>query len=283
MSRGFTLDLTPAVHMRIRLMQPKAAPDAPPLLLGVVHLPALPGSPGYGGSMASVLATAARDAEALLAGGMDGYIVENFGDAPFFGDSVPAETIAAMARVLGQLPRGDALVGTNVLRNDARAALGLAAAFELDFIRVNVHVGAAVTDQGMLTGRAAETLRVRQALGATVAILADVDVKHAAPLGPPRPLGELAEETAHRGMADGLIVSGSGTGAPTAPADLRAVRAACPQTPIFVGSGLTVDTASEALAIADGAIVGTALKQGGDVRAPVDIARVRALVAAARS
>jgi uncharacterized protein len=209
-------------------------------------------------------------------------VVENFGDAPFFGDAVPPETIAAMARVLGRLPRGDALVGANVLRNDARAALGLAAAFELDFIRVNVHVGAAVTDQGVLEGRAAETLRARQALGARVAILADVDVKHAAPLGPARPLAEVAEETAGRGLADGLIVSGSGTGAPTALEDLRVVKGACPQAPIFVGSGLTVATAAEALAIADGAIVGTALKRGGDLAAPVDIDRVRALVEAAR-
>jgi len=267
--------------MRTRLTQLKD-PHGPPLLLGVVHLLPLPGSPGYGGRMAPVLEAALRDASALLTGGMDGYVVENFGDVPFFGDQVPPETIAALACVLGRVPRDGALIGVNVLRNDARAALGLAAAFELDFIRVNVHVGAAVTDQGLLQGRAADTLRLRKALGAEVAILADVDVKHAAPLGPPRPLGELAQEAASRGLADGLIVSGSGTGAPTALADLRAARAAAPQTPVFVGSGLTVATAAEALAIADGAIVGTALKVDGDVRAPVDPATVRALVRAAQ-
>jgi hypothetical protein len=233
--------------------------------------------------MAGVLEAACRDAEALIAGGMSGYVVENFGDAPFFGESVPPETIAAMARVLASLPRDHAIVGTNVLRNDARAALGLAAAFDLDFVRVNVHVGAAVTDQGLLQGRAAETLRARQALGGQIAILADVDVKHAAPLGPPRPLSEQATEAASRGMADGLIVSGSGTGATTSLADLQVVKAATPGTPLFVGSGLTPETAAEALSIADGAIVGTALKTGGDVKAPVDIERVRALVAAAPS
>ena len=84
-------------------------------------------------------------------------------------------------------------------------------------------------------------------------------------------------------MADALIVSGTGTGAPTATADLRAVKAAAPHTPLLVGSGLTAATAAEALAVADGAIVGTALKVDGQLAAPVDIDRVRALVSAARS
>ncbi len=267
--------------MLTRLTQTKDAHGARALLLGVVHLPPLPGSPGYRGTMAEVVAHAVRDAEALLTGGMDGYVVENFGDAPFYGERVPSETIAAMARVIAALPRDAAVVGANVLRNDANAALGLAVAFDLDFIRVNVHVGAAVTDQGVLQGRAAETLRRRSALGAEVAILADVDVKHAAPLGPPRPLEALASEAAERGRADGLIVSGTGTGAPTALADIRRTKAATPRTPVFVGSGVTVDTARETMALADGAIIGTALKAGGSVHAPVDVGRVRALVAAA--
>lgn len=263
-----------------RLIQPASEGAAPPLLLGVVHLQALPGSPGFKGDMAAVITAAVRDAEALIDGGMSGFVVENFGDAPFFADRVPAETISSMARVLAALPEGEHLVGVNVLRNDARAALGLAAAFDLDFIRVNVHVGAAVTDQGVIEGRAAETLRARHALGADVAILADVDVKHAAPLGPRRPLGTLAEETVGRGHADGLIVSGSGTGAPTALDDLRAVKATCPQVPLLIGSGLTIESAPQALSVADGAIVGTALKVDGHLSAPVDVDRVKALVAA---
>ena len=265
-----------------RLIKPSSEANRSPLLLGVVHLHPLPGSPGYQGDMDAVVKAALSDAEALIAGGMDGFIVENFGDAPFFKEGVPPETIASMGRVLSQLPKGDHLVGVNVLRNDARAALGLAAAFGLPFIRINVHVGAAVTDQGVIEGRAAETVRMRQSLDPKVAILADVDVKHAAPLGPARAIETLAEETVGRGHADGLIVSGSGTGAPTALADLRAVKSACPDVPVIIGSGLTLETAKDALSIADGAIVGTALKAGGVLSQPVDIARVRALVAEVR-
>nr|ACU26469.1 predicted TIM-barrel enzyme [uncultured bacterium HF186_25m_13D19] len=232
--------------------------------------------------MDAVLKAAIHDAEALIAGGMDGYVVENFGDAPFYPEQVGPETVAAMARALALLPRGDVLVGCNVLRNDAQAALGLASAFDLDFIRVNVHIGAALTDQGIIEGRAATTLRTRARLGARAALFADVDVKHASPLGEPRPLGLLAEETAARGRADALIVSGSQTGAPTSITDMQAVKAACPEVPLLIGSGMTLDGAAEALAIADGAIVGTALKRGGQVYAPVCAERVAAFVGACR-
>ena len=101
-------------------------PRATPLLLGVVHLAPLPGSPRYQGQMAEVIAAAVKDAEALITGGMDGYIVENFGDTPFFPETTPPETVAAMARVLSALPRPEGPVGVNVLRNDARAAFTLA-------------------------------------------------------------------------------------------------------------------------------------------------------------
>ena len=179
------------------------------LLLGVVHLRALPGAPDFGGSMDGVLAAATEDTRALLAGGADGIIVENFGDRPFYGKRVPSHTVAAMGRALqavcdlsAELP-----VGVNVLRNDAPAALGLCAASGASFVRINVHTGAAVTDQGILEGEAAETLRLRASLCPQVAILADVHVKHASPLGQ-ESLEQAALDTYLRGMADGLVVSG---------------------------------------------------------------------------
>ncbi|MFT5462286.1 MAG: membrane complex biogenesis BtpA family protein, partial [Planctomycetota bacterium] len=142
-----------------------------PLLIGVVHLRALPGSPGAAGRpaeaiMAEVLMAAEIDARALLEGGADGIVVENFGDAPFFASAVPPETVAAMAIAVKSVTAAapGLPVGVNVLRNDARSALGLCAVTGASFLRVNVHVGAMVTDQGLLTGQAAETMRSRAAL-----------------------------------------------------------------------------------------------------------------------
>lgn len=260
------------------------------LLLGMVHLPPLPGSPGAGSSppgetIEAALECARRDAAAILDGGMDGLIVENFGDTPFHPDRVPPITIAAMCRVTAKLADefGDrGLLGVNVLRNDAAAAIAIATAAGLDLIRVNVHCGAMVTDQGILEGRAHETLRERSRLSSTVAILADVLVKHAAPLGERDP-GDLARETAGRGMADGLIVTGSATGSTANIAILEQVRAAVRDRPILLGSGVRAATVGEYLALADGLIVGTALKEHDNVHAPVDAERVRRLVDAARA
>jgi len=260
-------------------MRPPFGADTtgPATFVGVVHLSALPGAPRFDGSFEQVLARARADAAALGAGGCDGLIVENFGDAPFFAGQVPAETIACMALALAEVRRAapGLPVGVNVLRNDARAALGICAATGAEFLRVNIHTGAAVTDQGLITGQAAETLRERARLAPGVKILADVHVKHATPLGR-EGLVQAAQDTALRGMADALILSGAATGEAPDLAGLRSVRAAV-DAPLFLGSGLDLDCADELLPYLDGAIVGTALKQEGRVDQPVDRRRVDAM------
>jgi uncharacterized protein len=246
-------------------------------LIGVVHLLPTPGSP-RGVSMLRLLERARADARALRAGGCHALIVENFGDAPFHKERVPAETIAALALALAEVRElaGELPVGVNVLRNDARAALGLCAAAGADFLRVNVHTGAMLTDQGLVEGRAADTLRERARLCPRAALLADVHVKHAAVLG-----GETLEDAAadawERGGADALIVSGRGTGRAPQPERIARVRQAVPRARILVGSGVDLDNARELLEHADGAIVGTAFEPGGRAGAPVDARRVAAL------
>lgn len=252
-------------------------PPHRPALVGVVHLRATPGSPRHTGDVATLLADAARDASAL-ARGCDALIVENFGDVPFFAEVVPSETVATLALALDLVRRAapGLPVGVNVLRNDARAGLGLCAATGASFVRVNVHSGAAVTDQGVVQGRAAETLRERARLCPGVALWCDVHVKHAEPLGGGS-IVDAARDTRLRGLADVLIVSGAATGHAPDAERVHTVRRAVPDAPIFLGSGVTEANARDLLAAADGAIVGTALKHGGDVGAPVDPERVARL------
>ena len=248
-------------------------------LIGMVHLRPLPGSPRWGGSMAQVLDQALADADALASGGMDGILVENFLDAPFFAEGVPPETVAAMASVIASVVRASPLpVGVNVLRNDARSALGIAVATGASFIRVNVHTGVMWTDQGMVQGRAADTLRHRAAMGSDVAIVADVLVKHATP-PPGLTLERAASDTWDRGLADALVVTGSGTGHPTDLEELASIRRGAPAAPILVGSGVTPKNVAATLAVADGAIVGTCLTTQHQAGSGVDEAAVRALVA----
>ncbi|MEI6828566.1 MAG: BtpA/SgcQ family protein [Synechococcaceae cyanobacterium ELA445] len=247
-------------------------------LIGVVHLQPLPGAPLWAGDLEAVLRAALADVEAYLEGGADGLIVENFGDVPFWGDRVPPETVASMARIAtAVVARSPVPVGINVLRNDALAGLAIAQASGARFIRVNVLTGATVTDQGLLQGPAAELLRRRRLLGADgVRILADVLVKHGAPLAP-LAMGEAVRDVLARGGADGVIVSGSGTGRATDPGDLEQARGAVAGAPVLIGSGATVETMATLAARCDGVIVGTALKHGGVLDQPVDPRRVRDL------
>jgi membrane complex biogenesis BtpA family protein len=247
-------------------------------LIGVIHLRALPGSPLFDGDLERVYGQALLEAAAYTQHGCDGIIVENFLDRPFYPDRVPAETVAAMSAIIREVVKSTSLpIGVNVLRNDAYAAMSIAAATGAHFIRVNVHSGAVLADQGIIEGRAFETLRLRASLRSKALIFADVAVKHAAPLAP-RPLAEEVHDLASRGMVDAIIVSGSGTGAETDPAVLEtAVRHSA--LPVLIGSGTTVENLSR-YALAGGFIVGSYLKQGGKVSADVDPQRVRAMAEA---
>ncbi|MFM9105281.1 MAG: BtpA/SgcQ family protein [Chloroflexota bacterium] len=254
-----------------------------PRIVGVVHLPPLPGSARGGPAhlFGAMLDGVKRDAAAWAEGGADALIVENFGDAPFVKDAVAPHVIAAMTAATLAVREASGLpVGVNVLRNDVLGAVSVAAVAGGAFVRANVYVGAALTDQGIIEGRASEVQDLIRRLGAPVAVWADVDVKHAAPIAP-RPLGDLAEDAVERGLAAAVIVTGRATGQPASLDDLRAVRAAAPGTPLYVGSGATAETAPGLLAVADGAIVGTWAKRDGVLANPVDAARVRALVRAA--
>ncbi|MFN7146931.1 MAG: BtpA/SgcQ family protein [Myxococcota bacterium] len=204
-------------------------------------------------------------------------ILENFGDAPFPAGSVEPHVVAFTATLASEIAaRHPALLlGINLLRNDARSAVGVAAATGAAFVRVNVHVGAMVTDQGLLQGDAHHTLRYRRELGVPVGIVADVLVKHAVPLGP-ADIGAVAADTYRRGGAEVLIVTGEGTGRPADPARAEAVRRAVPEAPLWVGSGVDLDSLSTWRKLARGAIVGTALHRDGRVSEPLDVERVRA-------
>lgn len=253
-----------------------------PPVIGMIHLGPLPGSPGWQGDLGAVIAAASTDADSLVTGGVRAVMVENYHDVPFLRTRVDVVTVAAMTEVVSALRRRhpDVAFGVNVLRNDARAALGIAAVTGARFIRVNVHVGVAVTDQGVVSGMAARTMRLRRELGAVVGVLADVRVKHARPLVA-RPLAEEACDLRLRGLADAVIVTGPATGSPADPAEVGLVRQALPDCPLLVGSGMTAAALPAFAALADGFIIGTSLQEispGG--RAIVSGARVREFMAA---
>lgn len=273
-------------------------------LVGVAHLLPLPAgpreSPGFGPARLRAL----HDASVLSDAGFDAIIIENFGDSPFTAGTVDPHVVAFVAILAAQIrERHPKLhIGINLLRNDARSAMGVASAAGADFIRVNVHSGAMVTDQGILQGDAHGTMRYRRELCGRedqrptqsrppglrtiappwVEVAADVMVKHAVPLGDVE-IGALAADTARRGGAGILIVTGEGTGKPADPERVQRVREAVPEVPVWLGSGVTAETLPMWTQLAHGAIIGTALHEDGDVRMPLSLARamrVRAVVGA---
>jgi membrane complex biogenesis BtpA family protein len=158
--------------------------------------------------------------------------------------------------------------------------MGVAHAAGAEFVRVNVLCGARVTDQGVLQGIAHDVLRLQRTLGAEhVEIFADVDVKHSAPLGVPRAIEVEVSDLVERGLANALIVSGSGTGKATDPQKVAAVKqAAGRDVPVFVGSGVSEENVRQ-LSAADGFIVGTSLKQDGmGPGGPVDEGKAKRFV-----
>lgn len=249
----------------------------PKLFFGVVHLKPLPGSPRFHGTLENIINNAVLDATAYDRGGAHALFIENFGDAPFAKGVVGPETVASMAVVARAIREHTKLpIGFNVLRNDARAALALCAATGGSFIRVNVHSGAMITDQGIIEGDAYHTVRYRHQICPHVQIFADVHVKHAEPLGDTG-IGDTARETIERGLADAVIVSGIGTGFATDFGDVELVRRALPHGRILIGSGINTHNVGEYMRHADGFIVGSSLKFNGRLSAHVDQKRVAAL------
>jgi membrane complex biogenesis BtpA family protein len=254
-------------------------------IIGMVHLAPLPGAPLTPQSavaseaIESVEAKALVDAKALADGGVDAIMIENFGDAPFFPGQNPVHVATVMTRLAIRIREVSGKpIGINVLRNDGFAALAVAIAADAEFIRVNILSGARVTDQGLIGSNAHELLRYRREIGATgIGILADVQVKHSTPLGCGGSLTQEVSDLCQRGMASGVVVSGSGTGKAVDIDRLRTVRAASGNCPVFIGSGASTDNLAELASYASGFIVGTAFKPGGDPAAPVDSKRVAEL------
>ena len=235
--------------------------------------------------MADLAARVVADARALADAGFDLAMIENFGDAPFFKDAVPAITVAAMTScaeaIRAKVP--DLALGINVLRNDVFSALAIAKVVGAKTVRVNVLSGARVTDQGVIEGKAADVARFRRTLGADdVEIWADVDVKHSAAIAP-RPLHEEAAELHERALADALLVTGTGTGAAVDLSDLAEARKGGRAARIYVASGATIENLGALAEHANGVVVGSALRATNRAGDPIDHAVARKFAGAFRA
>jgi len=250
-----------------------------PALIGMVHLAALPGTPAFGGRLEAVREQALEEAQQLKAAGFDGLLIENMHDAPYLPRQVGPEITATMAVIGADIKRQTGLpCGVQVLAGANEAALAVALAAGLDFIRAEGFVFAHVADEGLLNSDAGSLLRYRRAIGADhILVLTDIRKKHAAhALTADLSLLDHAR-TAAFFRSDGIILTGSFTGEPPQPQDLQTLRPEV-DLPLIVGSGVSLENITSFLPCADALIVGSALKRDGRWEQPLDPERIQALM-----
>lgn len=247
-------------------------------VIGMCHFLALPGDPGFDRDkgLEEVVIQARNDLIALQNGGVDAVMFSNEASLPYL-TKVDTITVAAMARVIGELlDEIDIVFGVNVLW-DPKASLDLAMATGAKFVR-EIFTGVYASDFGLWNTNCGEVIRHQHAIGAQdVRLLFNIVPESAAYLAP-RDVTEIARSTVFNTQPDALCVSGLTAGAETSSQVLKQVKEAVPDTPVFANTGVNMSNVEEQLSIADGAVIGTAFKQDGHIWNPVEGTRVAELM-----
>ncbi|MCB0641120.1 MAG: BtpA/SgcQ family protein [Phaeodactylibacter sp.] len=250
-----------------------------PFVMAMIHVAALPGTPTYGGNFQAILDQALKEARIYREAGVDGLLIENMHDTPYLNRVVGPEIVAGMAIVGHEVRKQAALpTGIQILAGANQAALAVALAAQLDFIRAEGFVFGHVADEGWMDSDAGTLLRYRHQIGGQhIPIWTDIKKKHSShALTADVDLVETAKAAAFF-RSDGLIVTGTSTGAPADPVAVQTVREAT-RLPVIIGSGITADNCRQYRAHCDGFIVGSYFKEDGHWTAPVDAKRVRGLL-----
>lgn len=255
-----------------------------PALIGMVHLLALPGTPGYQGSVQAILDAALRDAAALKQAGFDALLLENMHDLPYLNRQVGPEITSTMSVVAYMVRKAfDLPTGVQVLAGANLDALAVAQAGGLDFVRAEGFVFGHVADEGWMDAQAGQLLRYRKQIEATgVRILTDIKKKHSAHAVTADVDLVATAQAAEFFRSDGLIVTGSATGKAADLSELRALQGAT-RLPVIIGSGIDATNVGTYAPFCDAMIVGSSIKVDGRWELPVDIHRAERLVQALRN
>ena len=245
-------------------------------IIGMIHVQALPGTPGARFSPAEIIEIAVKEARAYAEAGIDGIAIENMHDIPYLNREVGPEITAMMTIVGAAVKKAANLpVGIQILAGANESALAAAQAANLDFIRAEGFVFGHLADEGMMNSDAGTLLRYRKKIGAEdVLILTDIKKKHSShSISADISLADTAH-AADFFLSDGLIVTGSSTGRAAEIEDLREVKAET-NLPVLIGSGITPENVGQFLPLADGLIIGSYFKKNGYWLNDVEADRVK--------
>lgn len=246
-------------------------------VIGMVHCLALPGMPGFCGDMKKIIDQAVNDAVTLEKAGMDGIIVENMGDNPF-GVTLDPEQACALAAISAVISREVSIpIGIDAAMNDYKTSLSIAKAIGGSFVRIPVFVDTVEFFGGIISPCAREAMLFRKNLqGTDIKILADIQVKHTHMVLPHVSIEDSAKAAESCG-ADAIIVTGTHIGVETPIEIIKRVKKVTP-LPVIAGSGVKTANIKEQLSIADGAIVGSSIKEGGIIENPISFKMASELI-----
>lgn len=253
----------------------------PPKFLGaMIAVRPLPGAPLYDGDDRRIVRQALADLDAYQSAGADVIVLENSHDLPYIRAPLPPAAVRAMTTVAREIRRRfNGPIGIQMLEAANYAALGIAHAADLDFLRVEGYVFAHVGGAGLIQGCAGKLLRLRKQLGCEhIRVFGDVKKKHCshALTGDLDIVDEVKQ--AEFFLVDGVIVTGARTTEPPSVPELKQVKAAA-RVPVLIGSGLTPANLRRYYPLADGFIVGSTFREGGKFLGQLDPKRLAAFMA----
>jgi len=257
-------------------------------IISMLHLASLPGQPGFI-SIEHVLAEAKRDLIPLQQGGVNGLLVENWKEDSNTIETKP-QTAIGMFQVIQQLkPFISVPFGINVLNNDYTAAFWIASETQASFVELDVFIDHVrsnfeYSEIGKLHPfeikvDIADVARKRAKFGlAKTPLLVFIQPKHYLMLDENKTVEQSANEAVEAG-ADGLLVTKATGVAPEIDRIRNTKKGLKNPVPVGIGSGFTAENAPDFMPVVDFVVVGSALKFNGEVNNPVDLERVKKLMA----
>lgn len=246
-------------------------------VMGMVHCLPLPGTAFFKDDVNKITQQALQDADTLVKAGVDAIIVENMGDGPF-GIKMDIAQVAALAAISARIAERVSIpIGIDAAMNDYEAALSIAKAVGADFVRIPVFVDTVEFYGGIITPCARNAMQFRKNIGAqNVKILADIHVKHTHMMLTHVSIEDSAKAAQECG-ADGIIVTGTHIGTETPLEIIERVKKVT-SVPVIAGSGVKTGNINEQFKVADGAIIGSSLKEGGIISNPISYELTRELI-----
>jgi membrane complex biogenesis BtpA family protein len=252
-------------------------------IIGMLHLPPLPGSYNYHGQpLDDIVEYALRQAEILASSGFDGFLMQNAGDRPASLEVCP-EKVAYMSVIGAAVHRAHPThpLGVNVCWNVPKATIAVCHAAGGAFIRLeHVYIGMAITAHGPVYGCAYEATQFLKLLDAKhIQIFADVYEAHSVPIGRV-PIEQAAHQATSACQAHAVVITGNTFG--ESMEMIQAIKNSAPAMTVILGGGSNPENVGEALRLADGVMVGRSLKARQDLMAPIERDRAEAYMEAVR-